>query len=184
MPLLHTIRRGIEQLNSWVGRAASWLALLLVVVGTLNTILRYLGGWLQVSLTSNSMGEIQWMLFSAMFLLGAAWTLSEDAHVRVDVLYERFSPRGRALVNLLGTLLLLLPFCAFGLWISWDYVIDSVARLETTADSGQLPVWPAKLLILVGFGMLALQGLALLLQSACELAGSPSPEDQPAEDHG
>jgi TRAP-type mannitol/chloroaromatic compound transport system permease small subunit len=179
MELLHTIRRSIETVTTGVGRAASWLAVLLIVIGTLNTILRYLGGWLSVSLTSNAMGDIQWMIYSAMFLLGAAWTLREDAHVRVDVLYERLSLRGRALVNLLGTLGLLLPFCGFALWVSWDYVLDSILVLETTADAGQLPVWPAKLLILVGFALLALQGLAVILRSVTTLAGSPPEAEGP-----
>jgi len=174
---IHTIRRGIEKATTGIGRAASWLAVLLVGIGTLNTILRYLGGWLGISLTSNSLGDIQWMIYSAMFLLGAGWTLGEDAHVRVDVLYERFSPRARAWVNLLGTLGLLLPFCAFALWVSWDYVIDSVLGLETSADAGQLPVWPAKLLILAGFSLLALQGLAVILRSVATLGGS-APEDE------
>ena len=180
MQLLHTIRRSIETVTTGVGRAVSWLAVLLIVVGTLNTVLRYLGGWLSVSLTSNAMGDIQWMIYSAMFLLGAGWTLREDAHVRVDILYERWSPRGQALVNLLGTLGLLLPFCGFALWVSWDYVLDSIRGLETTADAGQLPVWPAKLLILLGFSMLALQALAVILRSVATLAGSP-PEDEGAD---
>jgi len=173
---LHTICRGIDRLTTAVGRAVSWLAVLLILVGTLNTILRYVGGWLQVSLTSNALGEIQWMFYSAMFLLAAGWTLREDAHVRVDVLYERFSPKSKALVDLVGTLLLLLPFCIFGLWVSWDYVVDSVIGLETTADSGKLPVWPAKLLILFGFGFLGLQGISLALRSLAQLAGSPVDE--------
>jgi TRAP-type mannitol/chloroaromatic compound transport system permease small subunit len=176
MQRIHTIRRGIEKVTSGFGRGASWLALLLVGIGTLNTVLRYIGGWLGVSLTSNSLGDIQWMLYSAMFLLGAGWTLQQDAHVRVDVLYERFGPRRRAWVDLLGSLLLLLPFCAFGLWVSWDYVLDSVRGLETSADAGQLPIWPAKLLILAGFSLLALQGVAVVLRSVATLAGSPPEE--------
>ena len=176
MQRLHTICRGIDRLTTVVGRTVSWFAVLLILVGALNTILRYVGGYLQVSLTSNALGEIQWMLYSAMFLLAAGWTLREDAHVRVDVLYERFSPKSQALVDLLGTLLLLLPFCAFGLWVSWDYVMASVTGLETTADSGKLPVWPAKLLILFGFGFLGLQGISLALRSLAQLTDNPIDE--------
>ena len=183
MTFLRALHDRIGRLNHFVGTAVSWLAVVLIVLGTLNTILRYLGGWLHLALTSNAMGEIQWMLYAAMFLLGAGWVLKEDAHVRVDVLYERFSPRRRAWINLLGTLLLLLPFCAFGLWISWDYVIDSVRGLETTADAGRLPIWPAKTLILLGFFFLGLQGIALAIRSVLIL-GEPSgqPSDHSEEE--
>ena len=182
MTFLRALHDRIGHLNHFVGTAVSWLAVVLIVIGTINTILRYLGGWLHLSLTSNAMGEIQWMLYAAMFLLGAGWVLKEDAHVRVDVLYERFSPRRRAWINLLGTLFLLLPFCAFGFWISWDYVIDSVRTLETTADAGQLPIWPAKTLILLGFFFLGIQGLALAIRSLMTL-GEPSsqPPQAPEE---
>jgi len=180
MQRIHTIRRGIEKITGGVGRAAAWLAVLLVGIGALNTVLRYLGGWLGVSLTSNSLGDNQWMLYSAMFLLGAGWTLQRDDHVRVDVVYERLSLARRAWVDLLGSLLLLLPFCAFGLWVSWDYALDAVRLLETSADAGQLPIWPAKLLILAGFSLLALQGVATVLRSVALLGGSPPEQAEPS----
>jgi len=182
MKLIRALHDQIGRLNNFVGTGVSWLAVVLIAIGTLNTILRYVGGWLQRSLTSNALGEVQWMMYSAMFLLGAGWALKEDAHVRVDVLYERFSTQQRAWVNLVGTLLLLLPFCGFGLWVSWDYVLDSVWGLELTADAGQLPVWPAKLLILGGFGLLGLQGIATLLGAIltlCEASPRASSEEAP-----
>ena len=168
--ILATIRRAIDRLNSWIGRTVALLAILLVAEATLNAILRKLGKWFHTSLTSSGMLEVQWMLFAAIYLLGAAWTLRDDSHVRVDVAYERFGPRGKALVNLLGTLLLLLPFCWFALTGSWGHAVDSISQLEGDASSG-FPIWPAWVLILMGFAMVGLQGVSVLIDSVGQLMG-------------
>jgi TRAP-type mannitol/chloroaromatic compound transport system permease small subunit len=91
---------------------------LMVLVGAFNAVARYLGRFLGVHLSSNAYIELQWYLFSLVFLLGAAWVLREDAHVRVDVLYARVTARTQAIIDILGTLLLLVPFSAFVLWVS------------------------------------------------------------------
>ncbi|HKJ76050.1 MAG TPA: TRAP transporter small permease subunit, partial [Gammaproteobacteria bacterium] len=143
-------------------------------------VLRYLfdTGWiaLQESIT---------YLHALVFMVGAAYTLKHDGHVRVDILYRRFGPRGQAAVDLAGTLLLLLPVCGFILVASWDYVAESWALREGSREAGGLPgVFLLKTVIPVMAVLLALQGLSLALRSALILAGHPgaAPEhDSPRE---
>ena len=119
----------------------------------------------------NAIGDVQWMLFSGVFLLGAAWALAEGAHVRVDVVYGRLSSTRRAWVDLVGTVLLLLPFCALVLWASWPAVVESVALREGALDAGGLVRWPVKLLVPLGIGLLALQAVVQALRAGAVIAG-------------
>ena len=169
-PLL-TVSRGIDRLNSWIGRVASWLALVMVLVGAYNAVVRYLGRYWSWNLSSNFYLELQWYLFSLLFLLATAWTLREDAHVRVDVLYARFPDRIRATVDVVGHLLLLLPFCVLALWTTFPSVRSSWAIREGSPDPGGLPRYPLKAVILVSFVLLALQGISELIQDAARLRG-------------
>ncbi|MEM8934755.1 MAG: TRAP transporter small permease subunit [Acidobacteriota bacterium] len=115
--------------------------------------------------------ETQWYLFSVVFLLGASYTLRHDRHVRVDVFYGSLTPRRRALIDLVGTLLFLLPFCGFVLWSSWPAVANSWAVREASPDPGGLPRYPIKALILVAFTLLILQGLAEIVRRVAILRG-------------
>ncbi len=161
MGALERFAGAIDRLNGLIGVAVAWLSLAMVLIGAFNAVARYLGRFAGASsLASNAWIETQWYLFSVLFLLGAAYTLREDAHVRVDVLYGRLGPRGKAWIDLVGTFVFLLPFCAFGIWSSWDAVANSIAIGEMSPDPGGLPRWPLKALIPVSFGLLALQGLA------------------------
>jgi TRAP-type mannitol/chloroaromatic compound transport system permease small subunit len=141
-------------------------------VSATNAILRYVGKIIGQNLTSNAMVEAQWQLFAASFLLGGAYVLASDKHVRVDVWYSRRKSGTKALVNIIGTLVFLIPFCLFGIWSSWDYVLNSWARWEVSNSSGGLPLFPIKTLIPISFFLLFLQGLALLVKSMF-------PEDEP-----
>ena len=132
----------------------------MVLLGAFNAVARYLGRYLGVQLSSNGFIEAQWYLFSLIFLLGAAYTLRRDAHVRVDVIYGKLSTRRRAWIDLIGTVLLLIPFCLFGLWSSWPSVRNSWAVREVSPDPGGLPRYPLKVFILVAFVLLLLQGIA------------------------
>ena len=169
-PLLSLVR-AIDRLNRGVGNLASWLTLLMVLVAAYNAIARYLGRQIGIELSSNAWIELQWYLFSLIFLLGSSYTLRQDRHVRVDVLFGRFSPRTRATVDLLGGLLFLLPFCAFALWATWPMVRESVSIREASPDPGGLPRWPIKASMLVAFGLLFLQGLSETIKRALVLAG-------------
>lgn len=163
------VLRWAERVSAAIGWLSARLVVVMVAAGALGALLRYLAPLLGITPALNAIGDVQWMLFSAVFLLGAAWALAEDAHVRVDVLYARLSPRRRALVDLVGTLGLLLPFCALLLWASWPAVVESVAIREAALDAGGLARWPVKLLVPLGVVLLALQGVAQAVRAAAAL---------------
>ena len=171
MSLALRLARLIDRVNAAIGKAACGLMIALVGLGAMTAVLRYVGRPLGVSLTSNAFLEGQWYLFSAVFLLGAAWTLRENAHVRVDVLYGRLGPRGKAWTDLLGALLFLLPFCALMLWATGPSVAESWAVREVSPDPGGLPRWPIKALVPVAFVLLFLQGVAQAIKAVATLRG-------------
>jgi TRAP-type mannitol/chloroaromatic compound transport system permease small subunit len=181
-PLDIRIVRAIDRLTGFVGSAVAWLALVMVLVGAFNAIARYLGRHLGVNLSSNAYLELQWYLFSMIFLLGAAYVLREDAHVRVDVLYARLGARAQAITNILGTLLLLVPFSGFVLWVTFPVVRASWQVRELSPDPGGLPRYPLKALILACFWLLLLQAAAELMREARKLRhGGPREEPHPPE---
>jgi TRAP-type mannitol/chloroaromatic compound transport system permease small subunit len=158
------VSAAIDRVTGAVGRAAAWLALVMVLVGAFNAVARYLGRYVGVNLSANVYLELQWYLFSMLFLLGAAWALRENAHVRVDVMFARLSERGQSLINILGTLLLLVPFCTFVLWVSVPVVRSSWIIREGSPDPGGLPRYPLKAMILVCFVLLLLQAVSELIK--------------------
>ncbi len=164
MALLRAIAAGIDALNERVGRAVSWLALVMVLFGAWNAVARYIGRFVGTDLSSNGFIEAQWYMFSLLFLLGAGYTLKEDAHVRVDVLYGRLGPRGKAWIDVGGTLLFLLPFCVFGVWVSWEWVLNSWVEREVSPDPGGLPRYPLKAMVPLAFTLLGLQGISLFIK--------------------
>ena len=167
-----------------VSHGLAWVAgiatLVMVGIGAYNAIARYLGKSLGMALTSNALVELQWYLFSLVFLLGAPWALRQGAHVRVDVLYERISPKARAWVNLWGTLLLLLPFAALGVWTCWDFALESIANREGSNDPDGLARYPIKALLPFAFAWLFLEALAWGMEQVAFLLGKgPDPNVHP-----
>ena len=156
--------RWVDRLNDGIGAAIRWLVLVMVLVGAYNALARYTTRYTDAALTSNALIDLQWYLFSVVFLLGAAYALNHDAHVRVDVLYSRFGPRGRAWIDLAGTVLFLIPFSAVMLWVSWPAVRNSWVIREVSPDPGGLARYPIKALILVSFGLLIIQGAAQVVK--------------------
>lgn len=177
------IARGIDRLNGWIGGAVAWLTVAMVLIGAFNAIARYSGRFLGVSLSSNAWIELQWYLFSIIFLLGAGWVLREDGHVRVDVIFARLSARAQAWINILGITLLLVPFCLFTLWVSWPSVRNSWLIREGSPDPGGLPRWPLKPLILVCFALLLLQGIAELIRQVRRLREPDAPPQTDVHAH-
>lgn len=172
----------IDRVTGAIGHAVTWLVLTMVLIGAFNAVARYLGRFIGINLSSNAYLELQWYLFSMLFLLGAAWVLREDAHVRVDVLFSRLSTRAQSLINIFGTLLLLIPFCAFVLWVSIPVVRNSWVIREGSPDPGGLPRYPLKALIIVCFALLLLQAVSELIKEVHRFRSGASPEDhQPTE---
>jgi TRAP-type mannitol/chloroaromatic compound transport system permease small subunit len=164
---VNTIATLLEKLSEMTGRTIAWLTAGMVLVTFIVVVLRYVFdmGWI-------AMQESVTYMHGLVFMLGAAYTLRHDGHVRVDIFYRRLGPRGRALVNLLGTLLLLLPMAGYILFDSWAYVTASWDVLEGSREAGGLPgVYLLKTLLLVMPVLLLLQGLADVLRSLLVLAG-------------
>jgi len=166
--LLH-VSAFIDRLNGAIGRGVSWLVLVMVLVGAFNAVARYGGRFIGVNLSSNGWLELQWYLFSLVFLLAAADTLRRDGHVRVDVLLGKLSKRNQAWIDIAGTVLFLLPFCDFGLWASWPTVHASWHVWEMSPDPGGLPRYPIKSAVLVAFVLLGLQGISELVKRVDEV---------------
>lgn len=166
----------IDRFNGWLGTAVAWLTLLMVIVGAYNAIARKLDKYSELSLSSNAYIEMQWYMFSLVFLLGAAWTLREDGHVRVDVLYGRLGRIGKARIDLAGTLLFLLPFCLGALWFTLPSVLSSWQVHEISPDPGGLPRYPLKMALPATLVCLALQGHALAVRYVGVLSGRIEPE--------
>ncbi len=161
--------RGVDGFNDWLGRAVAWLALGMVLVTFLVVVLRY-GfdqGWIALQ-------ESVIYMHAVLFMLGAAYTLKHDAHVRVDIFYQRLGAKGRAWVDLIGSCLLLVPFSCFVLWISWDYVAASWQVRESSREAGGLPaVFLLKSVIPLFAVLLSLQGMATALRSLLVLVDRP-----------
>lgn len=165
------ISRTIDRVNEKIGLGVGWLTLVMVLIGAYNAVVRYLGRFMGWSLSSNAYIELQWYLFSLVFLLGAAYALRRGAHVRVDVFYGRLPKRGKAWIDLVGAIVFLVPFSLFGLWVSWPSVRSSWAIREVSPDPGGLPRYPIKTMILVAFALLILQGVSEIVKQIAVLRG-------------
>lgn len=154
--------RFVDGLSDAVGRLVSWLILVIVLLGSYNAIARYLSRGLGWDIHANALQDLQWYLFSVVFLAGSGWTLRRDEHVRVDVLYHRFPERMQQGIQIAGTVLFLIPFCLVMLWASWPLVRHSWNILEASPDPGGLPRFIIKTAIPLGFLLLLLQGCAEL----------------------
>ncbi len=171
MKFLLSFARLVDALNERVGRAVAWLVLVAVLVSAGNATVRY-----AFNLSSNAWLEIQWYLFSAIFLLGAGYALKKNAHVRIDVIAGRLSRRRQAWIDIAGGLAFLLPMSLLILWLSVPMFWQSYLGGEISADAGGLVRWPVKLLIPVGFALLSLQGLAEIAKRIAYLRGAaPDP---------
>ena len=176
MQNLLRISRAIDALNGRIGRALIWLVLVMALVSAGNATSRYL-----FNLSSNGWLELQWYLFSAVFLLCAGYTLLNDEHIRIDVVSSRLSRRAQVWIDIFGTVFFLLPVSIFIMWLSWPVFVNAWTSQEVSGNAGGLIRWPARLLVPLGFFLLSLQGLSELIKRVAFLRGLiPDPGDKQA----
>lgn len=167
MNALLALSRWIDRLNNRVGRLAYWLVLVAVLVSAGNAVMRY-----AFNASSNAWLELQWYLMGAVFLLCAGYTLYHQQHVRVDIVYNRWPRRVQLWIDIVGTVLFLLPAAGLVVWLSWPVFVTAFVSGEVSSNAGGLALWWARLLVPVGFGLLFLQGLSELIKRAAVLHGS------------
>lgn len=166
MTLLLKLSQLIDWLTERVGKGAFWLVLVMTIISASNAVVRFVFNY-----SSNGLLEIQWYLFAAVFLLCAPYTLQRNEHVRIDVLSGKLSPRGLAVIDIIGTLFFLLPMVVLVLWLSMPLIAESYKINEMSANAGGLLRWPVKILLPIGFTLLALQGISELIKRIAFLAG-------------
>lgn len=169
MGILNGIVRIIDRINTWVGKAAGYIALLMVIIVTTDVIMRY-----AFDTTFVAVQELEWHLFGVLFLMGAGYTLMVDGHVRVDLFYQRLSPKGKAWINLIGVLFFLLPGCYLVLETSIQFFEMSYRINEGSPDPGGLPArWALKFFIPLGFSLVTIQGVSMGIKAFLTLIGKP-----------
>jgi TRAP-type mannitol/chloroaromatic compound transport system permease small subunit len=159
MRLLLSFSTLIDAMNEKIGLVCNWLVLLACVVSAGNAMIRY-----AYDQSSNAWLEVQWYMFAVIVMFGAAYTLRKNEHVRVDMLYMTLSRRGQLWIDILGTLVFLIPTCAILAWLSWPFFMQSYNVLEGSSNAGGLLRWPIKLVLPVGFALVALQGISELIK--------------------
>jgi TRAP-type mannitol/chloroaromatic compound transport system permease small subunit len=163
---LIALSRGIDRLNEFVGKSVSWLILVSIVVSAGNAIIRK-----AFNESSNAWLELQWYLFGAAFLLAAAYTLKQNEHIRIDIVYGRWSRRVQHWIDLIGHLLFLMPFTLLMVYYLVPYVLRSYGSGEMSTNAGGLIIWPAKAMLLAGFLLLALQGISEIIKKIAVMTG-------------
>ncbi len=158
----------IDKINEKIGDFANWMVVVACVVSAGNAMVRY-----AYDTSSNGWLEVQWYMFAVIVMLGASYTLKRNEHVRVDLIYMLLSRRGQLWIDILGTLIFLLPTCIILAWLSWPFFEQSFAVREGSPNAGGLVRWPIKLVLPVGFAMVALQGLSELIKRVAFLRGIP-----------
>jgi TRAP-type mannitol/chloroaromatic compound transport system permease small subunit len=172
---LLSLSRLIDRMNERIGHAFYWLILVTVLISAANAVVRKLFNY-----SSNGLLEIQWYFFSVIFLFLAGYTLLRNDHVRIDVIAGRLSKRAQAWIDILGTLFFLLPMAILIAWLAWPVFIEALERHEVSTNAGGLIIWPARLIVPIGFALLALQGVSELIKRIAFLRGLIS---DPSEKH-
>lgn len=175
---LLAISKAIDAVTRFIGYHVRWLILVAVVVSAVNAIIRK-----TFDMSSNAWLELQWLLFGAVFMLAAAYTLQRNAHVRIDVVASRLKKRTRDWIDLFGHLVMLGPITFIIIWLSVPFFWDSFQSGEVSSNAGGLIVWPAKFLVLAGFVLLLLQMISEAIKRIAVLAGVIS-DPEPPSVHG
>ncbi|MDZ7708536.1 MAG: TRAP transporter small permease subunit [Trueperaceae bacterium] len=173
MRVLLSLSKGIDDVTTLIGKVAWWLTLVMVLIGVLNVVTRYVGRSIGVALGGTEYIVLQTYAYNLVFLLGAAYVFRMNGHVRVDIIYSALSYRARAWVDVFGTLVFLIPFSLMGLYLSNRYVETSWRQREVNFNAGGIPIYPIKTVIVIAFALLLVQALSELIKNAAFLAGRP-----------
>lgn len=177
MRVLLAVSRGIDAATRQLGQWVAWLVVVAAVISAGNALIRKL-----FDTSSNAWLEMQWWLFAAVFLLAAPWTLALNEHIRIDIVSQRFSPRLRNIIEVIGHVFFLMPMAAIVVWTSWPFFVSSYLQNEQSSNYGGLPQWPAKLLIPLAFAILFIQAVSELIKRVAIMRGDLS-EPEPAGHH-
>lgn len=160
------LSRLIDKISTGVGKLTMWLILVTTLISAGNALMRKI-----FNISSNSMLEIQWYLFAAVFMLGAGYGLLKNSHVRIDFISSKLSHRTRNWIDVIGILVVLIPFCVIMLRLGWPFFTQALASGEMSQNAGGLMRWPAYVLIPAGFALLMLQGISELIKRVAFLTG-------------
>jgi TRAP-type mannitol/chloroaromatic compound transport system permease small subunit len=160
------LSRGIDAFTRWIGKRLAWLILVAVVISAVNAVVRKV-----FDTSSNSWLELQWVLFSIVFLLCSAWTLLDNEHIRIDIVNNMLPKQVRNSIDLIGHLFFLVPLCVIMIITGIPFFRRSVEINEQSGNAGGLPQWPAKSLIMIGFAMLLVQGISELIKRIAVMRG-------------
>lgn len=163
---LLTLSRVIDAVNTRIGKWVAWLVVLAVAISATNATIRKV-----FDTSSNAWLELQWVLFAAVFLLCASWTLLANEHIRIDIVNSFFSQRVRSWIDLIGHLFFLIPFTLVMIVTGWPFFIASWSIGEQSSNAGGLPQWPAKFLVPLGFALLFFQGVSELIKRIAVMRG-------------
>jgi len=161
-----SLSRGIDAFNERIGKLTTWLILVVVIISAGNAVVRYAIDW-----SSNALLEIQWYLFSAIFLLAAAYVLKRNEHIRIDIIAGRLSPRAQNWIDVFGIVVFLFPMVIMTMIMSWAVFTNAWVSGEMSANPGGLIRWPVRLLVPIGFFLLLLQGISELIKRLAFLRG-------------
>lgn len=164
-PLL-PVSRAIDAVNTFIGKWVAWALLAAVVVSTANAIVRK-----AFDMSSNSWLELQWILFGLVFLVCAPWTLIQNEHIRIDIVSSLLPKRVRSTIEYIGHLFFLIPTGLIMVYTSWPFFVRSLLQNEQSSNAGGLPVYPSKLIVLVGFSLLLMQGISQLIKRSAIMRG-------------
>lgn len=177
--MLLSISAAIDWINERISKLVYWLVLAAVLVCSANAIMRY-----GLNISSNAWLELQWYMFSAIFMLCAAYTLRCNEHIRIDIVSSRLSKTTRDWIDVAGHLLFLIPLCLIMLYEGWPYFVTAWNSNEMSANAGGLIRWPARLLIVAGFALLLLQAFSELIKRIATMRGRiPEPYDTKPSSH-
>ena len=177
MNALLALSRVVDRVTERIGHSVYWLVLAAVLISAANAVIRK-----AFNFSSNAFLEIQWYLFSAIFLFLAGYTLKNNEHVRIDIVTGRFSAKTRAMIDIFGTVFFLLPMAIIIMWLSWPVFVDAYVRNEVSTNAGGLIIWPARIMVPIGFFLLIVQALSELIKRFAFLQGLiPDPSEKVVE---